>query len=266
MPLHDPHENGTRCHCVDVASFDELVTRPLQAPTNALRWPRTLPGDFAEVAHLLAPQEGLVVVDADDLRRLRTSPQGRVAVDVILDDLQRLDALGHDPVLNCIKDYPRDTRGLPIATDVLSFHVDRAPTPVDTWLCTYHGKSTEALHDDDAVRLIDDDAVRATLRDLHARGVLHDDARRAREQRRRAQGAAADDDDDDDDDDDFAAFLRAHSFDLHYRAKAGATPYALGTGHLWRVAVAWPGSPTTPCIHRAPSTSADDEPRLLLIC
>ena len=241
MVLHDEDDHDARCRCEDADSFDDLVARPLTAPTNAVRWRRSLPGDFAELAQLLAPAEGLVVVEPGDLRRLHASPQGRIAIDVILDDLARLDALGHDPVLNCIRDYPRDTRGLPVATDVMSFHVDRAPTHVDTWLCTYHGRSTEGLHDDDAVRRIDDGDVRAALLRLHEE---HGDA-----------GDAG-----------FAAFLREQSFDLHYRAKDGARPYPFGTGHLWRIAVAWPGSPTTPCIHRAPTTSVDDEPRLLLIC
>jgi hypothetical protein len=239
-PATDP-----RRRVVDVDSFDELARRPLVSPTNALCLRRAPAGDFAELAHRLAPADGLVAVEPDALRRLRTSPQGRVAADVILDDLARLDALGLDPVLNCIRDYPRDTRGLPIATDVLSFHVDRAPTAVDTWLCTYHGSSTEGLHAEDAVRLVDDPQIRAALRQLHA---------------------ADHNDHNDHNDDAFEAFLREHSFDLHYRPKANARALALGVGNLWRLAVLWPGSTTTPFIHRAPATTVDDEPRLLLIC
>jgi hypothetical protein len=239
MPLHHHHAD---CRCEDVDSLDELAARRFSPTTNAFRLRRLLPGDFAELARLLAPPEGLVVVEPDHLRALRTSPQAAVARDVILSDLQRLDALGHEPVLNCIASYPRDERGLPIATDVLSFHVDSAPVDVDTWMCTYHGKSSEGLHGDDALRLVDDADVRAALL-----------------QRCGDSGPVPDDDA-------FAAFLREHSFDLHYRAKDGARPFALGNGHLWRIAVDWPGSPTTPFIHRAPTTTPDDEPRLLLLC
>lgn len=253
------HPHDEHCRCDDVDTFDDLVAASFSSTTNALRLRRSLPGDFAALARLLAPAEGLVVVDPDALRALHTSAEGDIARAILLEDLQRFADLGHDPVLNCIASYPRDERGLPIATDVLSFHVDSAPVDVDTWLCTYAGASSDGLHDGDAFRLVDDDTVRASLRELHARGVLHDDARCARDRRAHAQRAVATDDD-------FAAFLREHSFDLHYRAKPGARPYAFGTGHLWRLAVARPGSPTTPCIHRAPTTTPDDEPRLLLIC
>jgi hypothetical protein len=209
-----------------VNSFDELVARPLRDGVNAACWPRSLAGDFAEVARLLAPQEGLVDVDAALLASLSLSAAGRAAADLMRDDLARLDALGREPVLNCITSYPRDERGLAIATDVMSFHADSAPHEIDTWLCTYCGKPSEGLDNDDAIRLVDDPAVRAALsREL---------------------------------DDDAVA--------LHYRAKPGAVPFSFGAGALWKIAVAWPGAPVPPCLHRAPSTEPDDEPRLLLIC
>ena len=61
----------------------------------------------------------------------------------------------------------------------------------------------------------------------------------------------------------FADFLVEQSFDLHFAMKPGATPFSFGTGHLWRVATAWPGAVELPCIHRAPPH--DGRPRLLLI-
>lgn len=220
------------------ASFADLVGRPFRDGVNALCWPRGLAGDFGEVARLLAPIDGVVVVEADALRALPLSAAGRVAADAMLEDMRALTELGRDPVLNCVVRYPRDERGLPIATDVLSFHADRAPIEVDTWLCTYFGKSSEGVDNDDAHPLIDAPGVRAAL--LHAYGAADDDG--------------------------FAAFIRDGSFDLHYGCVDGARPFSFGVGNLWRIAVAWPGCPVPPCLHRAPATGAGDEPRLLLIC
>jgi hypothetical protein len=44
-----------------------------------------------------------------------------------------------------------------------------------------------------------------------------------------------------------------------------ARPFSMGIGHLWRVAVQFPGSAVPACIHRAPPTRPGDPPRLLLI-
>lgn len=231
-----------------VPTFAELASRPFDHGVNALCWPRTLTGDFGEVARLLAPPQtgmssddgppdGVRVIAPEDLAALDLSPAGRVAADHMLDDLRRLDALGLAPVLNCITHYPRDERGLAVATDVMSFHVDRSPVEVDTWLCTYHGAPSEGLDPDAAVRRVDLPAVRAAL--------LRD------------YGGP--------DDERFAEYLSEHSFDLHYAAVAGAEPFSFGVGHLWRIAVLWPGSRVPPCIHRAPPTPGDT-PRLLLIC
>ena len=231
----------TRTHRRAAAhSFTDLVNRPFRDGdgVNAFHWSRTLDGDFAEVARLLAPPDGLVTVEPDHLRSLALSPAGQIAAAIMLDDYHRLEALGHAPVLNCITRYPRDDRGLALVTDVMSFHVDRAPVEVDTWLCTYFGKSSEGLDNDDARRLIDSPAIRAAL--LQAYGGPDDDA--------------------------FAEYLRDNSFDLHYAPVENAKPFAFGVGALWRIAVMWPGCPVPPCIHRAPPTEAGDAPRLLLIC
>jgi hypothetical protein len=220
-----------------VDDFADLVRRPLADGVVAVCWSRTLAGDFDEVARLLAPEDGMIVVDEDMLRALPTSAAGRVAADAMIEDVRRLDALGLDPVLNCITSYRSDARGLPIAVDVMSFHADRAPIEVDTWLCTYAGRSSEGLDHDDARRRIDEPATRAALL--------------------RAYGGA--------DDDGFAAFVREGSFDLHYAAVDGARPFSFGVGNLWKVAVEWPGCPVPPCLHRAPRTGPGDAPRLLLI-
>src|SRR5690348_4751758 len=104
-----------------VETFDELVRRPLTDGINALCWPRALAGDFRAVARLLAPPEGVVEIDVDALDELPLSPAGRTAANAMQDDVRRLEALGLEPVLNCIASYLRDDRGLPIAIDVMSF-------------------------------------------------------------------------------------------------------------------------------------------------
>ena len=68
---------STRHATVD--SFAELAGRPLTNGINALCWPRTLAGDFGEVARLLAPGVDVVTVDADMLQALSLSPAGRIA-------------------------------------------------------------------------------------------------------------------------------------------------------------------------------------------
>jgi hypothetical protein len=209
--------------CVD--SFEALLA-PFTAGVNAKCLSRTLDGDFDALAAALAPRaddEGGVLVVDDALLRTLRSVDAR-AVTVLLEDRARLAALGREPQLNVINRYPRDTRGLPVSVDVHSFHVDRAPVEADTFLCTYAGASSEGLDDEDGLRLIDDARISAALRELHGRKQ------------------------------DFAEFLAKRS---------GAVPFSFGVGHLWRLAVAWPGSPVTPCIHRAPE--ADGRPRLMLI-
>lgn len=223
---------------VVVDSFAALARYRFAGETNAACLRRELGGDFRELARGLAPRDGVAAIDPDALRDGAWSDAGQRAASAILEDLRLLDELGREPVLNCIARYERDARGLPIATDVFSFHADRAPVECDTWLCTYWGKSSEALANDDARRLIDDPEIHARLRGHYA--SLDDDA--------------------------FRDLVRDESFDLHYRAVAGARPYAFGVGQLWRIAVDWPGSPVRPCLHRAPPTELGDEPRLLLIC
>ena len=222
-----------------VASFAELVERPLTCPTNALCWERILPGDFAEiVAHLgNARREPVATIESSDLLALSLSPAGQAARACMLEDLSRLSALHLAPTLNCIREYPRDERSGPIATDVFSFHVDSAPLPIDTWLCTYHGPASEGLSNHEALRRVDIPATRAAL--LAAYG-----------------GA---------DDEDFLNFLSENAYDLHYAALPHARPYSFGIGHLWRIATQHPGAVAVPCIHRAPPTAPGDPPRLLLI-
>jgi hypothetical protein len=225
------------CRIKTVTSFAQLVSTPLVDGVNALCWPRTLPGDFAEVVMHLGAGEGIITLNDSQLRNLPVSAAGRTAIDLLLEDQRLLREHDRDPVLNCIHDYPRDEEPGPVRTDVFSFHADSAPVEADTWLCTYFGAASEGLRNDDALRRVDILETRAEL--LAAFG-----------------GA---------DDDDFRDFLNEHCYDLHYAPLPHARPFSFGLGNLWRIAVDWPGSPVPPCIHRAPETLPAESPRLLLI-
>lgn len=220
-----------------VASFADLVGTPLADGVNALCWPRALPGDFAEVAAQLARDEqGIHALDEDELRTLPLSAAGRLAVDAMLADFHLLRDRQLDPVLNYLNGGEHDDPHAIVATDVFSWHADRAPVPADTYLCTYFGPTSEGLCNEDARQRIDDPATRAALLKLY--------------------GGA--------DDAGFRAFLADHCYDLHYAARPGAQPFSFGHFNLWRIAIAYPGNPVPPCIHRAPTISAG-ETRLLLI-
>lgn len=220
-----------------VASFDELIATPFANGVNALCWPRSLEGNFGEVAAKLGVGEGLRQLDESLLRSLALSPAGDVARNQLLDDLRLLRDRGLAPELNCIHEYARDEPAVIVPTDVYSFHVDSAPIEVATLLCTYHGPASEGLPNEDALRKTDLPAIRAAL--LQEYGG--------------ADNAG------------FAEFLREHCYDLHYAPRPGAQPWSFGLFNFWRIAVDWPGSPVPPCIHRAPAQSSGQPPRLLLI-
>jgi len=219
-----------------VAGFAELLGTPFTATVNALCWRRHLPGDFAAVIAALGSGQGIVEVAEERLESLPLGPAGRLAAEAMLADLRRL--RGHDlaPSLNGVHDCLPAADGAAVPTDVTSFHVDSAPVEVDTWLCTYHGASSEGLSPGDAVPKVELPEIRAALLQEY--------------------GGA--------DDAGFAEFLHEHSYDSHYAPRPGATPYAFGTFALWRIATRWPGCPAPPCVHRAPA-NPPGAPRLLLI-
>lgn len=220
-----------------VQSFDELVNTRFGDGVNALCWARTLAGDFNEVVGQLTASEDIASLDDESLRALRLSPAGRAAVDTLIEDQQRLRALGLSPVLDCIQRYPRDEDDAIVPTDVYSFHADSAPVETDTFLCSYTESASEGLRNEEAQRCIDRPETRAAL--LRSFGG--------------EDGAA------------FREFLHEHCYDLHYDALPGAQPFGFGLGHFWRIAVEYPGSPVPPCVHRAPATVRGRPPRLLLI-
>jgi hypothetical protein len=220
-----------------VASFSELVATPFEAGINAICWERELKGDFAEVVLALGTISGVEPLEESQLAALRLSAAGQQAVATMIEDLRGLRAHTFEPVLNCIMAYPREEDAGPVRTDVLSFHADRTPIPTATWLCTYHGRPSEGLRNDEAVRRVDIPETRAAL--------LKD------------YGGP--------DDASFCEHLSESCYDLHYAAMPDARPFSFGIGNLWRIACEYPDAIVPPCIHRAPEEQPGDSPRLLLI-
>ncbi|MBL9133863.1 MAG: hypothetical protein JNG86_21810 [Verrucomicrobiaceae bacterium] len=227
-----PHVPGVRC----VSSFDELISTRFGGSVNALCWPRVIAGDFSEVVGHLDVARGITHLDADELRGLPLSEMGRAAVHAMLGDLESLREHGLEPSLDCINGYTHPVEPPHLRTDVCSWHVDSATVEADTWLCTYHGASSEGVPNEQAIRRIDDPERRGMLRAVY--------------------GGA--------DDESFEEWLSDHFHDLHYHPLPGAVPYSFGLFYLWRVATLYPGSPVPPCIHRAPDP-VPGQKRLLLI-
>lgn len=219
-----------------VSNFSELVNNDFQGEINAMCWERNLIGDFAEIVSKLQLKENITEISVDDLSTLQLSENGKLAREIILNDLKLLSDHGALPSLNLLKNYERDDEFDFISTDVYSYHVDRSPVATSTFLCTYYGSASYILANDDAIQKILIPEVREKLKQLHGGS-----------------------------DSDFETFVTENYFDLHYQAKPEARPINLGLGHLWRLAVDHPGQKIPPCIHRAPAEN-DGELRLLLIC
>jgi hypothetical protein len=235
MPHINLPPDNSQIRVVD--SFEALVNTPFADGVNAYCWPRALAGDFGEIARLLGTGEGIVPLENDRLAQLPASPSGCAAIAVLLEDQRRLLERELDPALNVVYSSPRDERCSPITTDVFSFHVDSAPVETETWLCTYFGAPSEGLLNAQATRRVELAKTRAEL-------LLHYGGK---------------------DDAGFLGYLAEHHYDLHYAPNPRAQPFTFGPGHLWRVAVDWPGSPVPPFIHRAPAELPGQSPRLLLI-
>ena len=221
-------------HIATVSSFDELVSTPFRGEINAICWERKLVGDFKEIVDKIECLEDITVVDEEDLLGLNLSEQGKLARDILLNDMKLLADHGAAPVLNVIKCYERDDAVFP--TDVYSFHVDRSPIPSHTFLCTYSGVSSEIIANEQAIQKIVIPEIRHELR-------VSFEGREA----------------------DFEDYLIENFYDLHYQALPNAEPYILGIGHLWRLAIDHPEQQVQPCLHRAPNENPG-EYRLLLIC
>jgi len=219
-----------------VTNFQDLVSTPFNGDLNAICWVRQLRGDFSEIVKKVALSGNITVIEQEELSALQLGEEGRLAREILLNDLKVLKAHGASPVLNVIKYYDRDDTYPFFPTDVYSFHVDRSPVPTDTFLCTYYGESSEILPNSQGTKKVLIPEIRDQLRKLY-------------------HGP----------DEGFESFLTEHFFDLHYQAKPNARPISLGPGHLWRLAVDHPGSQAPPCLHRAPKERPGQN-RLLLIC
>ena len=220
----------------NVTNFQDLISTPFHEEVNALCWTRKLIGDFSEIVEKVVLNENMTELHSEELRELQLSEQGQFARKIILNDLKVLKANGASPTLNLIKQYERDDAFPFFPTDVYSFHVDRSPIPTDTYLCTYHGASSDILPNDQATQKILIPEIRAELKKLY-----------------------------DGTDEGFEAFLSEYFFDLHYQEKPKAQPINLGIGNLWKLATDHPQSKVLPCLHRAPKEKTGQS-RLLLIC
>jgi hypothetical protein len=219
-----------------VENFQDLISTPFRGTINAICWSRNLIGDFAEIVEKVALDGNMAILEEEELRELELSEQGQLAREILLNDLKVLTAHGASPILNVIDHYERDDAFPFFPTDVYSFHVDRSPIPSDTFLCTYHGESSEIIPNSKAIQKILIPEMRAELKKLYG-------------------GADAG----------FESFLSEFFFDLHYQCKPNTIPINLGHGHLWKLAIDHPQSPVLPCVHRAPMEK-NGEKRLLMIC
>lgn len=219
-----------------VTSFQELVSTPFDGEMNAVCWTRQLTGDFSEIVDRIALDGNIATIEEEDLLALSLSEQGQLAREFLLNDLHLLKAHGASPILNVIEQYDRDDADFFFPTDVYSFHVDQSPIPVDTFLCTYFGESSDILPNSQAQQKVLIPEIRDELKKLY-----------------------------DGEEDGFEAFLSEHFFDLHYQAKPGAQPINLGIGHVWKLATHHPDNRSLPCVHRAPEEKPGEK-RLLLIC
>jgi len=221
---------------LSVTNFKDLVSTPFQGEINTACWSRNLKGDFSEIVNKIELEGNIKIINQELLLDLQLTEEGKIARKILIDDLKLLKEHGSSPILNIIKHYDRDDAYPFFPTDVYSYHVDRSPIPTDTFLCTYHGESSEIIPNSLATQKILIAEIRNELKKLH-------------------QGK----------EEGFEPFLSEYFFDLHYQANPNTQPIRLGQGNLWRLAVDHPKSKTIPCLHRAPKEK-DGESRLLLIC
>ena len=219
-----------------VTNFQDLTSTPFNGVINAICWTRELIGDFSEIVEKVELTGNITVIEQEELCELQLSEQGQLAREILLNDLKALKTHGASPILNVINYYDQDDTYPFFPTDVYSFHVDRSPIPIDTFLCTYYGESSEILPNSQGKKKVLIPEIRDELRKLY-------------------HGA----------DEGFESFLSEHFFDLHYQAEPNARLISLGPGHLWRLAVDHPESQVPPCLHRAPKEKSGQN-RLLLIC
>ncbi len=137
-----------------VSNFQDLTSVPFLGETNAMCWNRSLVGDFSEIVDQIELKDAMKVIELEELKALKLSDNGQLAVEILLNDFKLLSDYGASPVLNIIKSYEKDPTNPFFPTDVYSFHVDRSPIPTDTFLCTYLGESSEILPNSNAIQKV----------------------------------------------------------------------------------------------------------------
>jgi len=220
---------------LNVDSFEALIGTNFKGKTNVISWNRNLTGDFSEIIDKIELKNTIKELTLKELNALKLSNEGKIARDIICNDFKKLSNIGALPVLNIIKNYEKEDSFFP--TDVYSFHVDRSPIPVNTFLCTYSGVTSEILPNLQARQKVLNPKIRAELLKLYGGK----------------------------DDLNFESFLSEYFFDLHYETLEEAQPIKLGIGNLCKLATDHPKSKVLPCVHRAPKEK-NGESRLLLIC
>ena len=219
-----------------VSSFQELASTPFKGEINAQCWSRELIGDFSEIIQKVEIDGNMTELSTTQLLDLDLSEQGQLAREILINDMELLKVHGASPILNIIKNYEKDDSYPEFPTDVYSYHVDRSPVPTATFLCTYHGASSDILPNTQGIQKILVPEIRSKLKKLYGGN-----------------------------EEGFEAFLSEYFFDLHYQELPNAQPISLGVGNLWKIAVDHPESEVSPCLHRAPEEN-DGKNRLLLIC
>jgi hypothetical protein len=146
------HSSQTSNQIHYVTNFQDLVSTPFHSGINAICWSRKLIGDFSEIANKIELEGNIVALNHGELLKLHLSEHGQLAREILLNDLKMLEGYGASPVLNLIKCYERDDANTFFPTDVYSFHVDRSPIPIDTFLCTYFGESSDILPNSQAIQ------------------------------------------------------------------------------------------------------------------
>ncbi len=219
-----------------VTHFNDLVAHTFMGDINAICWKRKLAGDFGEIVKKVKLTGNVTSISLSEIRNLILSENGQIAREILLQDFKLLQDFGAQPTLNVIQYYDKDDTESICSTDVYSFHIDRSPLPVDTFLCTYFGDASEILPNVQSIQKVLIPEIREALK-------------------KQCNGSEAD----------FESYLTEHFYDLHYAAKPEAHIVNLGLGNMWRLAVDYPESKVLPCIHRAPEEHSGQY-RLLIIC